>query len=134
MDESSSRLSGRIDGNGRVASVGPGRAGRFFAVRGFLSGVAGGVCCFAGAVASGLGVGGVSFFGMLMDRFQPLFLVASLLLMGFWVRRTARGTALAGVGVRGVLGVAGRPVLAMGVTWSVTLVVAMVAARLAGLG
>lgn len=134
MERPSSRPSGRIDGSGRDASVGPGRAGRFFAVGGVLGGVAGGLCCFAGAVAAGLGLGGVSFFGTLMDRYQPLFLVASILLMGFWLGRAARGTELAGMGVRGVLGVVGRPALVMGVTWSVTLAVAMVAARVVGLG
>lgn len=133
MRESSSVLAGHIDRTGRDVSLEP-RSGRRFVVRGFLSGVAGGVCCFVGAIAAGLGLGGVSLFGTLMDRYQPFFLVASLLLMGFWLSRAARGTAAAGGGVRGMVRAAGRPVLVMGVTWSMTLVVAMVAARLAGLG
>ena len=69
-----------------------------------------------------------------MDRYQPYFLVASLLLMGFWLRRAARGTAAVGGGGSGVVRAVGRPALVMGVTWSVTLAVAMVAAQVAGLG
>lgn len=113
MDGPSSIPGGRIDRDGRGASVGAGGTGRFFAVGGFLSGVAGGVCCFAGAIAVGLGLGGVSVLETMMDRYQPLFLVASILLMGVWLGRAARGTELAGVGVRGVLRVAGRPALVM---------------------
>jgi hypothetical protein len=120
MDGPSSTPAGRIDGNGPAASV--------------LSGVAGGACCFAGAIAAGLGLGGVSVLEAMMDRYQPLFLVASVWLMGVWLGRAARGAERAGVGVRGVLRVAGRPAVVMGVTWSVTLVVAMIAARVAGLG
>lgn len=73
------------------------------AVRGVLSGVAGGVCCFAGAIVAGLGLGGVSFFATVMGRYQPFFLLVSLLLMGFWLLQTAREAAVVDGRVRGVL-------------------------------
>lgn len=134
MNEAGFALTEHVDGDEGNGSVGRPGGGRLFAVRGLLSGVAGGLCCFAGAIAVGLGLGGASFFATVMGRYQLFFLLASLVLMGFWLTRAARGAAGVGGGVRGVVRAVGRPVLLMGVTWSVTLVAAMVAARAVGLG
>lgn len=101
--------------------------------KGVLSGIVGGLCCVAGALALGLGLGSVSFFSTFMGRYQMYFIAASLALMAFWllhgVRRYLRGGADLRATARGLL----RPALAMGSTWVVTLATALAIGWLAGL-
>lgn len=66
----------------------PGR--RRLLAGGVLSGLLGGLCCIGGAVAVGLGLGGVGFFATLMDRYQLVFIAASLAVMAAWLIRAAR--------------------------------------------
>ncbi len=124
VDEERERISGN---DGRDTS------GRL-AVRGLLSGLAAGWCCFAGAVTVGLGLGGVNFFATLMQRYQLLFVATSVLLMGLWYRSAIRAARCSGRGRREVARALTRPALVMGATWLVTLAVAMLAARVAGIG
>lgn len=101
--------------------------------RGVLSGALGGFCCFAGAIATGLGMGGAGFFGTLMGRYQPLFLAASVLAMCLWVSRAITRARREGRGLRAAALTIARPAAVMVVVWGVTLMVAMTMARIAGL-
>lgn len=89
--------------------------GRFLA-GGALSGLLGGLCCIGGAVAVGLGLGGAGFFATLMDRYQGLFIAASLALMTGWLLRTASAAGLRGAGR-----VLARQAVVMGGVYVVTL-------------
>jgi hypothetical protein len=62
-----------------TADVRPTR--RRFAGAGFLSGLVGGVCCLGSALAIATGFGALSFFPLLMARYQLVFLLASLAAM-----------------------------------------------------
>jgi hypothetical protein len=108
----------------RAATTPPTRA-KGSVARGVLSGLVGGLCCIAGAAAVGLGLGGMSFFGTLMDRYQIYFLLASLALMGFWIVQMVMRSGFGSAGLRGVARAAARPVAVMGLTYAVTLIVAL---------
>jgi hypothetical protein len=123
------RAAGRDEGGPVTAGVRP----PLGVVRGVASGVIGGLCCLAGAIAVEVGLGGAGFFGALMKNYQPYFMAASVALMGLWVARAVHRARTAGGGLRGLRGIA-RPVSVMGVTWAVTLVGAVAVARVAGLG
>jgi hypothetical protein len=54
------------------------------------SGLLGALCCIAGAIAVGSGLGALSVLGTLMDRYQPFFIALSVLAMTWWLLRTVR--------------------------------------------
>src|SRR5262245_13398577 len=63
---------------------------------GVVSGLVGSACCVIGAVAVGLGLAGAGFAAMLMSRYQPWVISASLVMMGVslaWMLRRARAGA-----------------------------------------
>jgi hypothetical protein len=114
---------------------------RWFAPRvlgvGAGSGLLGGLCCIASAIAVGSGLGGLSVAGSLMDRYQPYFIAASMLMMAWWLLRTLRamGRRPAGRGtVAVVAGAVGRQLAPMGIVYAGTLLVTMAVSRLAGVG
>lgn len=99
--------------------------------RGVISGLMGGFCCLAGAIAAGLGLGGVDFFATLMGRYQVYFLAASILVMAAWLGRSLRRGERGG-GLRTAMRGLARPAIVMAAMWGLTLTIAMVASRLAG--
>jgi hypothetical protein len=115
-----------------VVPVARGRGTRAV-LRGVLSGAVGGLCCVVGAVAVGLGLGGVGFFATLMARYQLYFMVVSAALMAYWMVRTVgRLRRRRGSGGLGSLLPAAVPLSVMLVGYLVTLAVALLASRLAG--
>jgi hypothetical protein len=100
---------------------------------GAVSGLLGGLCCIAGAIAVGSGLAGLSAVSRLMDRYQPYFIAASVLMMAWWLLRALRGQSqrLAGrqrvaIVVRGL----GRRVAPMGITYAITLMGSMAVSQL----
>lgn len=67
---------------------------------GVVSGLVGSLCCVVGAVAVGLGLAGVGFATMLMSRYQPWVITASVVVMALWLARMLR-RARAGAGTVG---------------------------------
>jgi hypothetical protein len=101
------------------------------------SGLFGGLCCIAGAIAVGSGLGGVAGAGGLMDRYQPYLIAASVLTMAWWLLRTVRAQAQRPAGRGSVAIVAralGRQLAPMGVMYAGMLLATMAVARLAGVG
>jgi hypothetical protein len=101
------------------------------------SGLFGGLCCIAGAIAVGSGLAGLSAVGSLMDRYQPYFLAASVLMMAWWLLRTVRAQAQRSAGRGSVAIVAralGRQLAPLGVMYAGMLLATMAVARLAGVG
>ncbi len=99
------------------------------------SGLLGGLCCIAGAIAVGSGLGGLSAASRLMDRYQPYFIAASVLMMAWWLLRTLRvlGQRPTGRGrVAGVARALGRQLAPMGVVYAATLLATMAVAQLLG--
>lgn len=102
-------------------------SGRRFFGAGLGSGLLGGVCCLGSALAIGASIGGLSFFGTWMDRYQIYFIVASALVMVLWmvrqVRRHTRGRGRGALAtfVRGTW----RQLVVMGAVYAVTLGIAM---------
>ena len=122
------------DRQGVGGSVGVGGRRLLDVTRGVASGVLGGLCCLIGAIAVGLGLGGVGFFTSFMGRYQPLFMAASVVLMGLWAGRAVhRARTSGGGGLREALRGIARPVSVMGVTWALTLVAVLAVGRAAGL-
>lgn len=56
------------------------------------AGLAAGLCCAASAIVAGgrAGLGGVSFFAVRMHRYQPYAIAVTVLLLVWWLARTAR--------------------------------------------
>jgi hypothetical protein len=99
------------------------------------SGLLGGLCCIAGAIAVGSGLAGLSAAGRLMDRYQPYLIAASVLMMTWWLLRTVRalGQRPSGRGRVGVVARAlGRQLAPMGVMYVATLLATMAVAQLLG--
>lgn len=109
------------------------RLGSRDAARGVVSGLVGGLCCVAGAIAAGLGLGGVDFFATLMGRYQVYFVAASVLVMAAWLARSLRRGERGG-GRGAAARRLARPAIVMAAMWALTLAVAMAASRLAGVG
>jgi len=84
------------------------------------SGLLGALCCIAGAIAVGSGLGGLSFAGTLMDRYQPYFITVSVLMMAWWLLRTVRvqSQGMAGDGLVALVRRAARPVALMGAAYA----------------
>lgn len=123
------------DRHGVAGSAGAGGQRLRDVTRGVASGVLGGLCCLAGAIAVRLGLGGVGFFTSFMGRYQPLFVAASVALLGLWAGRVVhRARMSGGGGLREALRGIAWPVSVMGVTWAVTLVAVLAVGRAAGLG
>jgi len=100
------------------------------------SGLLGGLCCIAGAIAVGSGLAGLSFAGRLMDRYQPYFIAASVVMMAWWLLRTLREPGRRPAGRGGVAAVTwafGRQLVPMGVMYAGTLLVTMAVAQLVGI-
>lgn len=93
---------------------------RFLGV-GVGSGFLGGICCIGGAIAVGLGVSGLSFFGAWMERYQIYFIVGSAALMILWLARVARPYGFSRRGIRRAGRALGRHALVMGIIYSATL-------------
>lgn len=93
---------------------------RFLGV-GAGSGFLGGICCVGGAVAVGLGVSGLSFFGVWMERYQIYFIAGSAALMLLWLARVARPYGFTREGILGGGRVLGRHALIMGIIYAATL-------------
>jgi hypothetical protein len=102
---------------------------RFLGV-GAGSGLLGGICCVGGAVATGLGVSALAFFGVWMDRYQGYVVAGSAAVMLLWLARVAKPYGFSGPGLRQAARVLGRHALVMGVIYGVTLAVTMGVARL----
>ncbi len=104
---------------------------------GASSGLFGGLCCIAGAVAVGSGLAGVSFAGRLMDRYQPFFLAFSVFMVVWWLLRTLRAQDQRPSGRGGVAVVAwtlGRQLVPMGIVYAGTLLVTMAVSQRLGVG
>jgi hypothetical protein len=101
------------------------------------SGLFGGLCCIAGAIAIGSGLGGLSAAGSLMDRLQPYLIAASVLMMAWWLLRTVRAQAQRPAGRGRVAVVAralGRQLAPMGIMYAGMLLATMAVSRLLGVG
>lgn len=114
-----------------VVSAAP-RAGRRAAAAGCGAGLLGGVCCLGSALATGAGIGGLSFFTVWMDRYQGYFMAASLALVGVWVWRLGGRSGLRAFGFRRTMRLVGRHVAAMALVYVATVGLAALAARAAG--
>jgi hypothetical protein len=68
-----------------------------------------------------LGVSGLSFFGVWMDRYQTYFIAGSAALMLLWLARVARPYGFTREGIRGAGRALGRHALIMGLIYAVTL-------------
>lgn len=97
---------------------------RFLGV-GVSSGFLGGICCIGGAVAIGLGVSGLSFFGAWMERYQIYFIVGSAALMILWLASVARPYGFSRQGIHRAGRALGRHALVMGIVYSATLGLSM---------
>jgi hypothetical protein len=100
-------------------------------------GLLGGLCCIAGAITVGTGLAGLSAASRLMDRYQPYFIAASVLMMAWWLVRTLRqmGQRPAGRGrVTVVARALGRQLAPMGVVYAGMLLATMVLSQLLGAG
>ena len=97
---------------------------RFLGV-GAGSGVLGGICCVGSAVAMGLGVSALSFFGVWMERYQTYFIAGSAALMLLWLARVARPYGFTRDGIRRAGRVLGRHALIMGLIYVATLALTM---------
>jgi hypothetical protein len=54
------------------------------------SGLLGGACCIASAIATAAGLGAAGFFTTLMDRYQLYFIIGSVAIMALWLLRHLR--------------------------------------------
>jgi hypothetical protein len=101
------------------------------------SGLFGGLCCIAGAIAVGSGLAGLSAAGRLMDRYQPYLIAASVLMMAWWLLRTFRAQRQRPDGPGRAAAVArtlGRQLVPMGVMYAGTLLVTMAVSQSLGAG
>ena len=98
---------------------------RHFLGVGVSSGFLGGICCIGGAVAVGLGVSGLSFFGAWMEHYQIYFIVGSAALMILWLARVAMSYWFSRQGMGRAGRVLGKHALVMGIVYSATLGMSM---------
>lgn len=102
------------------------------------SGLFGGLCCIAGVIAVGSGLGGPSAAGRLMDRYQPYLIAASVLTMAWWLPRTLRLHDLHRATARGRVAVVaralGRQLAPMGIMYAGALLATMAVSQLLGVG
>ena len=101
------------------------------------SGLLGGLCCIAGAITVGTGLGGLSAASRLMDRYQPYLIATSALMMAWWLQRTLRqlGQRPASRGrIKVVASALGRQLAPMGVVYASTLLASMALSQLLGAG
>jgi hypothetical protein len=97
---------------------------RFLGV-GAGTGFLGGICCAGSAAAVGLGLSGLSFFGVWMERYQAYFIAASTALMLLWLARVARPYGFSREGVRQAGRALGRHALFMGIVYAASLGLSM---------
>jgi hypothetical protein len=97
---------------------------------GLGSGVLGGVCCVASAIATAAGLGAAGFFTTLMDRFQLYFILGSVAIMALWLLRHLRRQGISPLDFRAVGRTVGRQAIVMGVVYIITLGIAMAAVQL----
>ncbi len=101
---------------------------RRFLGAGLGAGLFGGVCCIGSAVAIGAGVSGLSFFSVLMERYQIYFVIASLLMMALWLFRQLRHARISGGSTaKAFLRAVWRQLAVMGAVYFVTLGLAVAA-------
>src|SRR6266536_2070847 len=100
--------------NSTTESETRGRFDRRFLGIGAGSGLLGGICCIGSAIAVGLGVSAISFFGAWMDRYQIYFILVSVALMILLLVNWARSTGVRPTGWTAVA-VAGWAVTIIGV-------------------
>ena len=104
---------------------------RRFVVAGGVTGLLGGLCCIGGAIAMATGLGALSFFGTLSDRYSPYFIAGSTAVMLVWLVRQTREFGLSRRGLRLAAKSLGRQTLIMAVVYGVTLGLALGAMRVA---
>ncbi len=109
--------------NSTTESETRGRFDRRFLGIGAGSGLLGGICCIGSAIAVGLGVSAISFFGAWMDRYQIYFIHVSVALMILWLVRTARPYGFSRQGIRLAARVLARQALVMTIIYATTLAV-----------
>lgn len=113
--------SGTTDASRTTSTIGlRGWVNRRFLGGGVSSGFLGGICCIGGAVAVGLGVSGLSFFGAWMERYQIYFIVGSAALMTLWPASVARPYGFSRQGIHRAARALGRHALVMGIVYSAT--------------
>jgi hypothetical protein len=94
------------------------------------SGLLGGVCCIASAIATAAGLGAAGFFTTLMDRYQLYFIIGSVAIMALWLLRHLRRQGISPLDFRAVARTVGRQAIVMGVVYIITLGIAMAAVQL----
>jgi hypothetical protein len=94
------------------------------------SGLLGGLCCIAAAIATAAGLGAAGFFTTLMNRYQLYFILVSLAVMALWLFRHLRRQGISSRDGRAVLRTLGRQAIVMAIVYVITLGVAMAAAQL----
>lgn len=94
------------------------------------SGLLGGICCIGAAVATAAGLGVAGSLTAFMESYQLYFILASAVVMGFWLVRHLRRRGISPLDVRAAGKAVGRHVLVMGVVYLVTLGIAMGVAQL----
>jgi hypothetical protein len=94
------------------------------------SGLLGGACCIASAIATVAGLGAAGFFTTLMDRYQLYFILGSVAVMALWLLRHLRRQGISPLDFRDVARTVGRQAIVMGVVYIITLGVAMAAVQL----
>lgn len=92
-----------------------------FVWTGGLSGVLGGLCCVAGALAMATGLSALSFLTTWQDRYGPYFITGSIVLMLAWLARQTASYGWTRPGLRHASRVIGRQALIMGAIYGVTL-------------
>lgn len=118
-----------IDTTGHPAQAGHLRGYRRFLGTGIGSGLLGGICCVASAIAVGAGAGGLSFFTTWMRHYQMYFIIASITIMAAWLLRRIRAHG-AGHGLAAAARGIWRQALTMGAVYTLTLLAASAAAGL----
>lgn len=101
------------------------------ACAGGVSGLLGGFCCVAGAVATATSLGVLSFLTTWQDRYGMYFIAASVALMLAWIARQASSYGLTPQGLRRAAAGIGRQALVMGVIYGGTLAITFAAMRVA---
>ena len=104
---------------------------RRFVWAGGLTGVLGGFCCMGGAIAMATGLGALSFFSTLSERYLPYLIAGSAAVMLLWLARQAAAFGFSRSGLRRAATVIGRQTVVMGLVYGATLGLAMGAMRIA---
>ena len=94
---------------------------RRFLWAGGLTGVLGGLCCIGGAIALATGLGALSFFSTLSDRYTPYFIAGSAAVMLLWLARQTARFGFSRSGLRRAASGIGRQTVVMGLVYGVTL-------------